>query len=143
MLKHLSLTVLSTVLFFSCSFAATGCRTGDFIYTVQNGTYLNGSVLIPKFTASDRIAKRNWAQDPVCGIDRNTADAYPKIVSPSNPNGQCTSDTNTGDIGTLVNYNPSDSTCVTLPLDDYTPYCVAVVGVFSLLFIRNRCHLVF
>jgi hypothetical protein len=137
MLKYLSLTVLSTVLFFSYALGATGCKTGNYIYTVQNGTYDSGGT-IPKFTATDRITLRDYDQDPRCGILRSTAEGYAKVTSPSNPNSRCTSDSSLGDIGTLISYNPSDSNCVALPLDDYVPSIIGSIGIVGFIIIRKK-----
>jgi len=139
MSKYLSLTVLSTVLFLSNAVGAVGCRTGNYIYTVQSGTYFDGGTTMPLYTASDRITLRNWTEDPNCGILRTTSDSYSVASGGSgNPQSKCTSQENVNNQGVLVNYNPSDSNCMALPLDDYMPYLISSVGFFGFIIIRKK-----
>ena len=118
--------------------AQVGCRTGNYIYTVQNGTAKNGSSTIPKFTATDRITIRNYDNDPNCGIDRNTSNSYP-LASPTreNPNSDCTSDFSLPDIGKLITYNNRDNTCH-VPLDDYIPILLIASAGLGFFFLRKR-----
>jgi len=129
---------LSTVLFFSNAVGAVGCRTGNFIYTVQSGTYFDGGTTMPLYTASDRITIRNWSEDPNCGILRTTSNNYSVASGGSgNPQSKCTSLESVNNQGVLVNYNPSDSNCVALPLDDYMPYLISFIGFFGFIIIRK------
>jgi len=141
MSKHLFLTVLSTGLFFSYSFGALGCRTGNDIYTIQKpGAFISeGTQLIPIYYASSGIHIRNGVTDTQCGILRiksNNYTTYPGTSS--NMSSKCAYDSNPGDQGTLVDYLPSDSNCMALPLDDYMPYLIGSIGFLGFIIIRKK-----
>jgi len=144
MSKYLFLTVLSTVLFVSNAVGAVGCRTGNFIYTVQSGTYFDGGTTMPLYTSSDRITIRNWPDDPNCGILRTTSENYSVASGGSgNPQSKCTSQENVLNQGLLVNYSPSDSNCMALPLDDYMPYLISSIGFLGFIIIRKKSSILY
>ncbi|WP_029275547.1 hypothetical protein [Pedobacter borealis] len=94
---------------------------------------------MPLYTAFDRITIRNWPEDPNCGILRTTSDNYPVASGGSgNPQSKCTSLESVADEGVLVNYNPSDSNCMPLPLDDYAPYLISSIGFLGFIIIRKK-----
>lgn len=117
--------------------AQVGCRTGDYIYTTANGTYFDGGSTVTKFNATDRIIKRNFAADPNCGINRNTADSYPVIPgTPLNPDSKCVSDINLNDEGKLVIYNNADK--INCSIDDNVIFLVCSASVIGINFLRKR-----
>ncbi|RQO71496.1 hypothetical protein DBR40_17000 [Pedobacter sp. KBW01] len=131
MVKYLLAIFIACFIICSCK-AQTGCRTGDYIYITANGTYNDGGSTIIKYNSTDRIAKRNYAEDPVCGIDRNTADGYPIVPgTPTNPDSKCVSDINLTDEGKLVYYNNADNTCVSVPIDRYIHVLLVLAGIIG------------
>ncbi|MNI42900.1 hypothetical protein D3C87_968670 [compost metagenome] len=134
-----SVLIIFVILFaIYSSEAQTGCRTGDYIYITANGTYNDGGSTIIKYNSTDRIAKRNYAEDPVCGIDRNTADGYPIVPgTAANPDSKCVSDIDLTDQGKLVYYNNSDNTCVSVPIDNYNHVFLVLAGIIGGYFISR------
>ncbi|TCD28976.1 hypothetical protein EZ456_02100 [Pedobacter psychrodurus] len=139
-MKSISITLIAVLIMACSSYAQVGCRTGDYIYTTANGTYFDGGSTITKFNATDRIIKRNFAADPNCGIDRNTADSYPVAPgTPANPDSKCVSDINLLDEGKLVIYNNADK--VNCPIDDNLIYLICSASFLGFALVRKRLSL--
>lgn len=145
-MKFLKLLFILVVFFSLSASADVGCRIGNYILTTPTGgTFANGLTSSPIYVHSpgsaNTINKRNWDQDPQCGIMRNIADSYPLVSGGSNnPNSDCSPSNNYGDIGKLVNYNPADNSCVptNVPLDDYIWVLLLALAGAGFLFLNKR-----
>jgi hypothetical protein len=135
------------VVFFNLGVAAhVGCRIGNYILTdPTGGNYNNGGTNSPIYSFSpgsaNTINKRNWSEDPQCGILRNVADSYPLAPGGSNnPNSSCSPSNNYGDIGKLVYYNPADNNCApaNVPLDDYIWVLLLAFAGAGFIFLNKR-----
>ena len=191
MLKRLSLTVLSTVLFFllaASSFGqitGTGCNLGRTVATQYLGTAIyNGSagqyVRVYSSSSASRITiiTGNGYAGYRCGYI-NVYPAGSKYVSESQPNkaynaaeeitstsstrcaiadsfsANFTSSQTGGGEGTEIGYKYNDPAqysnadpnypCANqpnnLPIDDYMPYLLGLIGFFGCMLIRNRVFL--
>lgn len=126
--------------------ADIGCRIGNYILTTPTGgVFDNGGTPSPIYIYSpgnaNTIYKRNWSEDPQCGILRGIADGYPRVAGGSNnPAGNCSPSNNYGDIGKLVNYNPADNSCmpVNVPLDDYVWVLLLTLAGAGFIFLNKR-----
>ena len=130
--------------------ATIGCRIGNYILTTPTGGFfMNGNSKAPIYNYSpgsaNTINKRNWNEDPQCGILRSVADKY-SIASggSSNPNSSCSPSNNYGDIGKLVYYNPADNSCkpTNVPLDDYAWVLLIALSGAGFMFLKNRSAIV-
>lgn len=141
------------ILFVSLNFSASahvGCRIGNYILTDPTGaSYNNGGTQSPIYAFSpgsaNTINKRNWAQDPQCGILRNVADGYSLVSGGSNnPASNCSPSNNHGDIGKLVSYNPADNNCApeNVPLDDYIWVLLLVLAGTGYLFLNKKSSVI-
>jgi hypothetical protein len=145
-MKFLKLLFTLVILFNLNASAEVGCRIGNYILTDPTGSnYNNGGSQSPIYAFSpgteNTINKRNWSEDPQCGILRNIADNYPIVSGGSgNPNSNCSPSNNHGDIGKLVNYNPADNNCVpaNVPLDDYIWVLLLAFAGAGFIFLNKR-----
>ena len=150
-MKLLKLLFILLVFFNLSASAEVGCRIGNYILTdPTGGNYNNGGTQSPIYTFSpgsaNTINKRNWAEDPQCGILRNVADGYPLVSGgANNPNSNCSPSNNYGDIGKLVNYNPADNNCApaNVPLDDYIWVLLVALSAAGFLFLNKRESILF
>lgn len=146
MKKVLTLVILINLFLSNTLFAEIGCRIGNYILTSPRGdTFNNGDGIIPIYYYSpgslNTINKRNWDQDPQCGIMRNIADAYPAVPgTTANPPSKCSPSNNYGDNGKLVYYKPADNSCspTNVPLDTYTDLLLIASAVVASLFISRK-----
>ncbi len=149
-MRILKLLFILGLFFLQTASAQVGCRIGNYILTTPTGgTHMNGSVPSPIYIYSpgnpNTIYKRNWNEDPQCGIMRKIADGYPKVSGGSgNPNGACSPSNSYGDIGQLVNYNPADNSCIAtdVPLDDYVWVLLLTVAGTAFLFLNKRIPII-
>lgn len=145
-MKFLNLLFILGLLFNLSASADVGCRIGNYILTDPTGfNYNNGGTASPIYTFNpgnaNTINKRNWAEDPQCGILRNVADNYSLVSGGSgNPKSNCSPSNNYGDIGKLVNYNPADNNCApeNVPLDDYIWVLLLAFAGAGFLFLNRR-----
>ena len=145
-MKLLKLLFILGVFFNLSASAEVGCRIGNYILTdPTGGIHMNGMTQSPIYNfspgSSNTINKRNWSEDPQCGILRNIADGYPLVSGGSNnPNGNCSPSNNYGDIGKLVNYNPADNNCApeNVPLDDYIWVLLLAFAGAGFIFLNKR-----
>gem|GEM_PF-2766798 len=122
--------------------ADIGCRSGNYIYTVQTAaTYNNGSDVLPVYSETSGVILRTYPADPNCGFLNTTAAAYPSPAgTPSNPNSKCSHSGSLGDISTLVIYDPADNTC-NLPIDDYVFSLGAFFSIVIAFIVRLKYRL--
>ena len=122
--------IIYTILFiiaFSVSnaYAAVGCSTYQGLYPNSNNT-INPATGNVYYKNTGYIEFRTWDNDPRCGIRDN------KIIATSTP---CDV-TGVRNYGTLVNYNPADNNCVSVPIDDYV--LPTIILISSIAYYRIR-----
>lgn len=135
-LKYIVAVVLVLISVYMAK-ANVGCSDGNYIYTEPTGSYIieNASNHIPQYNPLPRIKIQNWSGDD-CGIPREIVDKYSKATFSKNPDGKCAINFSYG--AGLLNYNPADSTCVDLPLDDYIWAIILAVGGFGGFIISRK-----
>ncbi|MDQ7948997.1 MAG: hypothetical protein REI78_09715 [Pedobacter sp.] len=129
-MKFLALPLIFLLYLFSTDAHATyyACNTGNYLYPNATGG-LNSSG-DPTYYNSNPITIRWWDQDPNCGILNS------KIKARSSGDDNC--QVVGGAWGVIYSYNPSDNSCVPLPIDDYIPIVVILTALLGAYLIRRH-----
>ena len=106
--------------------AAVGCSTYQGLYPNSNNT-INPATGNVYYKNTGYIEFRTWDDDPKCGIRDN------RIIATSTPCDVI----GVRNYGNLVNYNPADNNCVSVPIDDYVFPAILLISGYAYFRIRS------